>query len=41
MIGSYCEDEMLLEECKKVPIYLNASVHQFSVIFGVSRSFKL
>lgn len=36
MMGNYDEDEILLEESKKVPSYLNATVHYFADIFGVS-----
>lgn len=35
MIGNQDEDIVFLEECKKVPAYLNASIHHFSSIFGV------
>lgn len=35
MLGNLDEDEMLLEETKKVPTFLNASIHHFSNIFGV------
>lgn len=38
MIGNQDEDEILLEECKKVPTYLNASIHHFSTIFLLNES---
>jgi hypothetical protein len=36
MMGNYEEDMALLEEAKKVPTYLNATIHYFSDIYGVS-----
>ncbi|KAL0842129.1 hypothetical protein ABMA28_014307 [Loxostege sticticalis] len=36
MMGNYDEDEILLEESKKVPSYLNATVHYFADIFGIN-----
>ncbi|XP_026329326.1 sphingomyelin phosphodiesterase 4 [Hyposmocoma kahamanoa] len=36
MIGDTYEEELLLEEYKKVPTYLNASIRYFSSIFGLN-----
>ncbi|XP_075969641.1 sphingomyelin phosphodiesterase 4 [Anticarsia gemmatalis] len=38
MIGSQDEDELILEESKKVPTYLNTSIHHFSNIFGLNEN---
>ncbi|XP_031768338.2 sphingomyelin phosphodiesterase 4 [Galleria mellonella] len=38
MIDNQFEDEMLLEESRKVPTYLTASIHHFSNIFGFNES---
>ncbi|XP_028173889.1 sphingomyelin phosphodiesterase 4 [Ostrinia furnacalis] len=38
MMGNYEEDEALLEEYRKVPSYLNATVHYFSDIFGINEN---
>ncbi|CAB3224615.1 unnamed protein product [Arctia plantaginis] len=38
MIGNQDEDVIFLEECKKVPTYLNASIHHFSSIFGFNEN---
>ncbi|KAG6442597.1 hypothetical protein O3G_MSEX002447 [Manduca sexta] len=39
MINNQNEDDRILfEECKKVPIYLKASVHYFSVVFGLNEN---
>lgn len=36
MMGITREEEALLEDSKKVPSYLNITIHYFSDIFGVS-----
>ncbi|KAJ0180569.1 hypothetical protein K1T71_003973 [Dendrolimus kikuchii] len=38
MIGTSDEDEQFLEECKKVPNYLNMSVHYISNIFDLNEA---
>ncbi|KAI5637962.1 mitochondrial-associated sphingomyelin phosphodiesterase domain-containing protein [Phthorimaea operculella] len=38
MITDKTEDDLLFEECKRVPSYLNNSIHYFSSIFGVNES---
>lgn len=35
MIGDKYEEELVLEEYKKVPNYLNTCIHYFTSIFGV------
>ncbi|XP_073943929.1 sphingomyelin phosphodiesterase 4 [Choristoneura fumiferana] len=38
MLGGSIEDEQALEESKKVPTYLNASIHFFADIFGLQEA---
>lgn len=38
MIGNQDEDEVLLDECKKVPTYLGNCIHNFSNIFGLNEN---
>ncbi|CAH2086421.1 unnamed protein product [Euphydryas editha] len=41
MIGNSEEEAAMLEEYKKVPIYLNSSIHYFTNIFGLNENMLL
>ncbi|XP_059054264.1 sphingomyelin phosphodiesterase 4 isoform X2 [Achroia grisella] len=41
LLDNQCEDDILLEETRRVPTYLTASIHHFSNIFGLSENIVL